>query len=152
MFVNLKFKSVVAKYTYCFSPNMKTLRNVFNNLFCSFSQTQTLQNGPKRMTRHFWNGAIPFLCNGISLFQCNLPKVLPILILKHSCCLSPYMDLFLFLCREWSCLVLKDGLKDFQKYSFQSNVFLFAATVLKIVNNCYIDNTFFNKYNYAIHI
>ena len=47
--------------------------------------------------------AMPFLCNGALLFQGNLPRVLPVI-----CQLSyPYMDSFLFLCGEWSCLVLK---------------------------------------------
>ena len=48
------------------------------------------------------------------LFQCNLPCVLPVLILKHVSCLIPYIDSFLFLCGEWSSLVFK----DFQKYLF----------------------------------
>ena len=56
--------------------------------------------------------AMPFLCNGILLFQCNLPRVLPVLILEYASCIIPYSGSFLFLCREWSNLVFK----DFQKY------------------------------------
>ena len=57
--------------------------------------------------------AMPFLCNGILLLQCNLTRVLPVLILKYASCLIPYIDSFLFLCGEWSSLAFK----DFQKYS-----------------------------------
>ena len=56
--------------------------------------------------------AMPFLCNGTLLFQCYLTWVLPVLILKYASCLIPYINSFLFLCREWSSLVFK----DFQKY------------------------------------
>ena len=56
--------------------------------------------------------AMPFLCNGILLLQCNLTRVLPVLILKYASCLIPYIDSFLFLCGEWSSLAFK----DFQKY------------------------------------
>ena len=58
--------------------------------------------------------AMPFLCNGTLLFQCYLTWVLPVLILKYASCLIPYINSFLFLCREWSSLVFK----DFQKYIF----------------------------------
>ena len=74
--------------------------------------------------------AMPFLCNGTLLFQGNLPRVLPVIIYKYASCLIPYIDLFLFLCGEWSSLVFK----DFQKYFFaKCFFFLFAAIVLKIV-------------------
>ena len=77
----------------------------------------------------FGMAAMPFLCNGILLFQFNLPRVLPVLILKYASFLIPYIDSFLFMCWEWSSLVFK----DFQKYFLKTNVVLFAATVLKIV-------------------
>ena len=72
---------------------------------------------------------MPFLCNGILLFQWNLPRVLSVLILKYAICLIPNINSFLFMCGEWSSLVLK----DFQKYFLSQMLFLFAATVLKIV-------------------
>ena len=67
----------------------------------------------------FGMAAMPFLCYGILLNQCNLPGVLPVLILKYVSCLIPYIDLFLFLCGEWSSLVFK----DFPKVFFKPNVF-----------------------------
>ena len=36
------------------------------------------------LTYFFGNGRMPFLCNGIFLFQCNLARVLPVLILKYA--------------------------------------------------------------------
>ena len=82
----------------------------------------------------FGMAAMPFLCNSILFFQCNLPSVLPVLILKYASCLNPYIDSFLFLCGEWSSLVLK----DFQKYFLSQMFFLFAATVLKIFYYCFL--------------
>ena len=51
---------------------------------------------------------LPFLCNGTLLFQCNLPRVLPVTIYKYASCLIPYIVSFLILCGEWSSLVFKD--------------------------------------------
>ena len=66
----------------------------------------------------FGMAAITFLCNGTLLFQGNLPRILPVLILKYGSCLIPYINSFLFLCAEWSSLVFR----DFQKYFFKPNV------------------------------
>ena len=64
--------------------------------------------------------AMPLLCDGILLFQCNLPRVLPMLILEYASCLIPYIDLFLFVCGEWSSLAFK----DFKKYgAYKSPLF-----------------------------
>ena len=86
----------------------------------------------------FGMAAVLFLCNGTLLFQGNLPRVLPVTILKYAGCLIRYIVSFLFLCGEWSSLVFK----DFQKYfCFLPNVFifLFTITALEIVCYCYFD-------------
>ena len=67
--------------------------------------------------------AMPLICNGILLFLCNLPRVLPVLILKYDSCLIPYIDSFLFLCGDWSSLVFK----DFQKYILTLIILTFPA-------------------------
>ena len=65
-------------------------------------------------------------CNGTLLVQGNLPRVLPVKIYKYASCLIPYIDLFFFLCGEWSSLVFK----DLQKY-FLSLMFFFCFPPLK---------------------
>ena len=65
---------------------------------------------------------MPLLCDGILLFQCNLPRVLPMLILEYASCLIPYIDLFLFVCGEWSSLVFQ----DFQKYH-RASLFVYQS-------------------------
>ena len=75
----------------------------------------------------FGMAAMPFLCRGILLFQCNLPRVLPVLILKYTSCLILYIDSFLFL---W--------IKISKSIFLSQMVFLFAATVLKIVFYSYL--------------
>ena len=55
--------------------------------------------------------AMPFPCNGILLFQGNLPRVLSVLVLKIASCLIPYIDSFLILNGEWSSFLFKDFLK-----------------------------------------
>ena len=70
----------------------------------------------------FGMAAMLLLCNGILLFQRNLPRALQVLILKYASCLIPYqvpipyIDSFLFLCGEWSSLVFKDFPKVVKKY------------------------------------
>ena len=49
----------------------------------------------------FGMAAMPFLCNGILLIQCNLPRVLSVLVLNIAICLIPYIDSFLILYGEW---------------------------------------------------
>ena len=41
----------------------------------------------------FGMAAMPFLCNGILLTQCNLPTVLSVLVLKIASCLIPYVSI-----------------------------------------------------------
>ena len=45
----------------------------------------------------FGMASMPFLCNGTLLFQCNLPRVLPVTIFKFASCLIPYIVLFLYM-------------------------------------------------------
>ena len=40
----------------------------------------------------FGMAAMSFLCYGILLFQCNLLRVLPLLVLKYASCLLPYIN------------------------------------------------------------
>ena len=84
----------------------------------------------------FGMATLPFLCNGTLLFQCNLPRVLPVTIYKYASCLIPYIISFLILCGEWPSLVFKDFLKYFCVWP-NACFFLFAATVLKIVYSCF---------------
>ena len=77
--------------------------------------------------------AMPFLCNGIFLFQCNLPRVLPVLILQYASYLFPYIDSFLFLCGEWyswSSLAFKDLTTQ---YNFTLLILPFAAIISLLV-------------------
>ena len=76
------------------------------NMFYYFRLTFLLMH----INVFFGIGAMPFFCDGILIIQCNLPRVLPVLILKYASCLIPYFDLFL--CGEWSNFVFK----DFQTY------------------------------------
>ena len=39
----------------------------------------------------FGMATLPFLCNGTLLFQCNLPRVLPVTIYKYASCLIPFI-------------------------------------------------------------
>ena len=55
----------------------------------------------------FEMAAMPFLCNGILLIQCNLPRVLSVLVLKIANCLIPYIDSFLILNGELSSFLFK---------------------------------------------
>ena len=55
----------------------------------------------------FWNCIHAIPCNGTLLFQCNLPRVLPVTIYKYASCLISYIVSFLILCGEWSSLVFQ---------------------------------------------
>ena len=50
------------------------------------------------------------------IIQCNLPRVLSVLVLKIASCLIPYIDSFLILNEEWSSFLFK----DFPKVVFYS--------------------------------
>ena len=52
--------------------------------------------------------AMPFLCNGILFIQCNLPRVLLVLVLKIANCLIPYIKSFLILNEEWFSFLFRD--------------------------------------------
>ena len=54
------------------------------------------------------------------VFQCNLPRVLPVTIYKYASCLIPYIVSFLILCGEWPSLVFK----DFKSIMFLAKFFL----------------------------
>ena len=77
----------------------------------------------------FGMAAMPFLCYDTLLFQGNLPRVLSMIIYKYASFLILYIDLFLFMCGEWSILVFKDS----QKYFSKQNV------VFSICCNCFED-------------
>ena len=85
----------------------------------------------------FGMAAMPFLCNGTLLLQCNLPRVLQVIIYKYASCFIPDIVSFLILHGEWSSLVFK----DFKKYfCFKPNVFIFCFVrlfwrLLKQTNN-----------------
>ena len=44
--------------------------------------------------------AMPFLCNGMLLFQGNLPRVLPVIIYKYASCFIPYIKIIFFCFQE----------------------------------------------------
>ena len=65
--------------------------------------------------------AMPFLCNGTLLFQGNLPRVLPVTILKYASCTIPYFVSFLILhgenCSAY-CLKIFKSIFLFSQMSF----------------------------------
>ena len=55
----------------------------------------------------FGMATMTFLCDGTLLFQGQLPRVLPVTILKYASCIIPYIVSFSNLCGEWTSLVFK---------------------------------------------
>ena len=69
----------------------------------------------------FWNCIHAIPCNGTLLFQCNLPRVLPVTIYKYASCLISYIVSFLILCGEWSSLVFQHFI--IMSFKLKKNIF-----------------------------